>query len=52
LKKESDEKLSKKNELEKLKEETELKLIRANKLTDLLADEGVRWKESVIKMKE
>ena len=29
-----------------------MKLIRANKLTDLLAEEGVRWKETVIELKE
>ena len=29
-----------------------MKLIRANKLTDLLAEEGIRWKETVIIMRE
>jgi dynein heavy chain len=50
LKSEFDVLQTKKEELETTIENTKVKLVRAEKLNYLLADEGVRWEESVIKL--
>jgi dynein heavy chain len=50
LKSEFDVLQTKKEELETTIENTKIKLVRAEKLNYLLADEGVRWEESVIKL--
>lgn len=47
LKKESDECLKKKQDLEELAELTQARLGRAEKLTSLLVEEGHRWVETV-----
>lgn len=47
LKKETDEMLQKRMDLEKLKELTEARLLRAKKLITLTADEAKRWAETV-----
>lgn len=52
LQKECDETVAFKNKLESDLETTANRLIRAEKLTTLLADEGVRWKEQIEQMKE
>lgn len=52
LQKECDETVAFKNKLEADLETTANRLVRAEKLTTLLADEGVRWKEQIEEMKE
>ncbi|CAD8108771.1 unnamed protein product [Paramecium sonneborni] len=47
LQKECDETVEKKNELEKELERTKKRLVAAEKLTYLLADEGIRWKDQI-----
>lgn len=45
LQRECDLTVEKKNQLEKELERTKRRLVAAEKLTYLLADEGIRWKE-------
>ena len=51
LKKESDDCLKKKQDLEILAELTEARLLRAEKLTFLLVEEGERWVDTVAELK-
>ncbi len=51
LKKDSDETLKKKQDLETLAELTQARLLRAEKLTSLLYEEGKRWVETVASLK-
>ena len=50
LKRVCDETLAEKNRLVSEAEKTRKRLVRAEKLTDGLAEEGVRWKERVVEL--